>query len=201
MPVIEPPRLAPTRRDRLVVLALQVTATLVVAALAHLSSILLLPRRAEHDAYARVLALVRTTPLKTVAAPPAADRTFPYRDPATATTFCLYDLRVAPVRVSIDVAGADFVAVSFHSRRGVTFYGLTSRSASNGTVAVTLVTPQQFTEAEAGDSSDEPFKDLRVAAPEPEGFVEVDALATAPSARPGAEAAAQKLVCSAAKSP
>ncbi len=199
--MIEPPTLQPSRRDRVLVLALQVTATLILAAIVHLASILSLPRRSEHGAYARVSTLVGRVPLKTVALPSNANTSFPYRDPALATAFCVYNLAVAPTRISVDVGGADFVAVSFHSRDGVTFYGLTNRSASNKTVSMTLMTPQQLALAVTRDTGDEAITELRVAAPEPEGFVQVDALATAPSAMAGAEASAQKLSCSAVQLP
>lgn len=202
MPVKEAPTLSRSRRDRALVLLLQLVATLVLAALVHLATILVLPSRSEHDAYAKVVALVGDRGLlHTVAGPEASDGALAYRDPAIATAFCLYDLRVAPVRVSIDVAEAAYVAVSFHSRLGVAYYGLTNRSASNEKVSVNLMTPRQLAEAEARDNGDAGLTDLRVPAPEAQGFVEVQALATAPSAMAAAEVSARKLICMATTSP
>ena len=158
-----------------------------------------LPYRSDRDAYARVSTLARAQRLVTVSESESAPSVFPDRDPAVATAFCLYDLRAGPVRVSLDVGDADELALSLHGRHGLAFYGLTDRSASHGGLAVTLMTPDQLAAARAREEADDPAGDLRVAAPEPEGFAAASVLATAPSAAPAAMARARRLVCGPAK--
>lgn len=143
--------------------------------------------------------LAHGQPLLTVSQSQSGPSVIPDRDPAVVTSFCLYDLRAGPVRVSLDVGDADELALSLHGRHGVAFYGLTDRSASHGSLAVTLMTPEQLADAQTRDSADDPATDLRVGAPEPEGFAAASVLATSPSAGPAAMSRARRLVCGPAK--
>lgn len=180
------------RRRRAVYLG---AVALVAGAIAHLASVLALPYRSNGDAYAKVSAFAHGQRLLTVSESPSGSSVFPDHDPAVATAFCLYDLRAGPVRVSLDVGDADELALSMHGRHGVAFYGLTNRSASHGGLAVTLMTPEQLAGARMSGTSEDPAGDLRVAAPEPEGFAAASVLATAPSAAPAALDRARRLVC------
>jgi uncharacterized membrane protein len=173
-------------------------AILLIGGIVHIASLLLLPRWSEHDAYARVASFAKL-PLQTVAGPPASAAVLSYRDPALATTYCLYDLSTGPVRVSISAAGAKFLALSMHSRHGRPFYALTGSSASHGVVALTLATEAQIAAAETRDADDETNQELRVLAPETKGFVQVQVLAATPSGLAAAEQQAGKLICSADK--
>lgn len=200
--MIEAPKLPPSRGDRALAFGLYALGTVMVAAAVHVAAILVIPHRATRDAYARVSALAGRTALKTVSADAAiGGDAGPYVDPSVATAFCLYDLAATPVRVAVDVTGADFVGVSVHGRYGRTYYGLTNRSASNDGIALILLTPRQFERALARDPDDAPVTDLRVTVPEPEGFVEVRVLATEPSATAAARATAGQLSCTAAPIP
>lgn len=179
-------------------MGLTVLGALMSAAAVHLASVLAIPRLADHDAYRRVAALTGGVPLKTaVTEPDTANGSFPYRDPAVVAGFCLYDLGRSPVRVVLDVAEADFAGLSVHGRYGRVPYGLTNRSASNGTIAVVLMTPLQFEQARARDGDDPSVADLRVSVPDPEGFVEAQVLAIEPSAGATARAVARTLSCTA----
>lgn len=192
------PNLPPGRGDHALAAGFYGLGGLMIAAAVHVVLVLAVPRRAERDAYARVAGLVGGTPLETAAGPDPTTPGPPYRDSAIAAAFCLYDVRDAPVRIEADVAGADFAGVSLHSRHGRTFYGLTNRSASGGRITLTIMTARQSAEAAARDTEDEPTAALRVVAPEPDGFAEIQVLAAEPSAVPQAVALASKLSCSAA---
>jgi uncharacterized membrane protein len=183
------------RSERRLDLAFYAVGALVIAGIVHIGSVLLLPRRSEADAFARIRALSHGALLQTVVGPPAAAGFLPYRDPAMSTSYCMYDLDAGPVRISINVSGSDFLTVSTHGRHGRAFYALTNRSASHGTVALTLMTAAQITAAETQDTGEGALQDLRVLAPEPKGFVAVQALAVTPSATGAADAEVRKLLC------
>jgi uncharacterized membrane protein len=198
MPLNQLPSSSRNGSEPILTVLFYAAAILLIGGIVHIVSLLLLPRRAEHDAYARVASFAKV-PLQTVAGPPADASILSYRDPALATSYCLYDLSAGPVRVSIDAAGAKFLALSAHSRHGRPFYALTGSSASHGVVALTLGTPAQIAAAEARDTDDGTIQDLRVPAPEAKGFVEVQALAATPTDRTAAEQQAGKLACTSDK--
>lgn len=190
---VRPARPGPSGLLRLLLHGL---AVLVIAGIVHLAAMLAWPSVSRQGAFARVAALSgATSPLHTVPLPPAAARTFAYPDPAVASAVCLFDLRAAPVRVSVDVAGAPFLALSVHTRLGQVAYGLTDRSASRGHLAVTLMTAAQKSAAEADETDGDVDQELRVAVDEERGFVEVDVLAPTPLARAEAEGMSRRLVC------
>lgn len=181
---------------RTVRLLLHGLAVLVIAGIVHLSTILAWPSVSRQGAFARLEGLSGATlPLHTVPLPPAAARTFPYRDPALASAVCLFDLRAAPVRVSVNVTGAPYLALSVHTRLGQVAYGLTNRSASRGRIAVTMMTAAQMHATETDETDSDVDQELRVAVDEDQGFVEVDVLAPTPLAMADAAVTSRRLVC------
>lgn len=188
---------APPRARRLPVrLMLHGLGVLVVAGIVHLSAILAWPSLSRQGAFARIEALSGATPpLHTVPLTAAAASTFPYVDPAMASAACLFDLRAAPVRVSVDVAGAAYLALSVHTRSGRVVYGLTNRSASHDHLEVTLMTTAQMRAADADETDNNVEQELRVAVDDERGFVEADALAPTPLMMADAIAISRRLVC------
>jgi len=171
-----------------------VAATALVATLVHLIVVLIVPAVATRDAFARLAPL---GPLdETLALPRAspAEKTLPYADPALASAFCRYDLASGPIRVTAPV-GRAFSSISFHTRRGLVFYALTDKAATHGTIEAVLATPNDARALEAQDDPDDPSRDLRIAAPAPEGFVVMRVFSELPSLYPDAEAQAKQLVC------
>ncbi len=161
---------------RIVPVILWALATLFVAGIVHLGSVLMLPRLATETAFARLPVAgpaASVTPL-----PPAsgAQSRVPFRDAALRSSVCRYDLSAGPLRVTGGVVDGDFTAVTFHSRLGRPFYGLTESSAVEGKIEVLLATAAQLARIEAADPGDEPIRDVRITAPEDEGFVEFDVL-------------------------
>lgn len=166
-----------------------------VAALTHLITLLLVPDLAEHDAFARVEAL--GAPFKTVALPPASPtaRLFPYADPAVAASICRYDLAYGPARARAPVSQPGFVGLSFHSRRGVIFYALTDRAAAKGLLDALIVTPEQLRVLQSHDDEDNPTEDLRIVSPSKEGFVMMRALSRSPDDMAAAAQEAGAMTC------
>ena len=174
--------------------AVYIAATAIVAALVHLVVVLVLPIVATRDAFARLAPL---GPLgQTLALPRASptEKMLPYADPALAWAFCRYDLASGPVRVTAPV-GRAFASISFHTRRGLVFYALTDKAATHGVIDAVLATPSDIRALEAHDDEDDPSRDLRIAAPAPEGYVVMRVFSELPSLYPEAEAQAKQLVC------
>ncbi len=174
--------------------AAYLAATVILAILVHLVVVLLAPYVANRDAFARIArpAALNETVLLPRASP--AEKTLPYGDPAVAMAFCRYDLASGPIRVQAP-AGRSFSSISFHTRRGLTFYALTDRAATHGVVDVVLGTPAEVRALAAHDDDESPLRDLRVAAPAREGYVFVRVFSEFPSLYPEAEVEAKRLTC------
>ena len=66
--------------------------------------------------------------------------------------------------------------MSLHSRSGIAFYALDDRSADDGRLELVVMTPDQLAAAALADTRDQPIRDVRVVAPERQGFVGFDVL-------------------------
>jgi uncharacterized membrane protein len=181
-------------RSALSNLSLLVVAALILAAIVHLAAILVTPLVADRDAYARLARLGKVD--ETVALPAAspAERLLPYADPAVAMAFCRYDLGAGPIRVRAPI-GRAFSSISFHTRRGLTFYALTDRAGAHGTIDAVLATPDDVRALAARDDEESPSRDLRIAAPDREGYVLIRVFSEMPSLSTEAEADARRLKC------
>ena len=156
--------------------SLTLLAIVMVAGIVHIASLLLVPRVAPDDAYARLVAVApegRVTVLPRAATPGDA---LPDRDPAVATAVCRYDLAAGPLRVFAALTGQGFVALTLHARSGVAYYGLNDRAGNEGKLDFVVMTPAQRDEAQAKDAADAAVRDVRVLAPERQGFVSFDVL-------------------------
>lgn len=169
-------------------------AAAILAALVHLTVVLVAPYVATRDASARLAPLGALN--ETIALPRAspADKMLPYADPAVAMAFCRYDLAAGPIRVRAP-AGRAFASISFHTRRGLVFYALTDKAATHGGMDVVLGTPEDLRALAAHDAEEAPSRDLRVAAPAREGYVMIRVFSELPSLYPEAEAEAKRLTC------
>jgi uncharacterized membrane protein len=183
------------RNGRLGEVALYVLAALVLGALVHLVSVLLVPLVASRDAYARISELgpLNATVLLPQAAP--GQKRFPYADPAVAMAFCRFDLSNGPLRVRAPLGRAGYASLSFHSRRGAVFYALTDRAATHGFMEAIVATPAQLRALAAQDDEDNPSEDLRVVSPTAEGFVLTRVFSELPGLYAAAEIQAKSLTC------
>ena len=170
--------------QRSIAAALMLLAIAMVAGIVHIASLLLLPRVAPDDAFARLSAFARPGTVRVL--PPAASASdpLPGRDPTLATAICLYDLDDGPLRVSAALDDQDFVALTLHARSGVAFYGLTDRAGNDGRLDLVIMTAAQRDAAAARDGADGPVRDVRVVAPESRGFVGFDVMPRIGSATP-----------------
>lgn len=165
-----------------------------VAGIVHIASILILPWVAPHDAFARVASAAPVNAVQVLPRPTSHQNPVPFRDPALATAVCRYDLRQGPVRIAALVNDSAFLAVSFHGRFGLPFYGLNDRASNDGKIEVLLLSASQLEKLEAADSEDDPVRDVRVTSPTLEGFVQFDVLPRV-GGYPAAEQALKSVSC------
>ena len=72
----------------------------------HLGTVLLLPRAATHDAYARISAISPVNAVVPLPPPTADSAVVPYMDPAFASAVCRYDLSKGPMKLAAPVSPA-----------------------------------------------------------------------------------------------
>ncbi len=173
---------------------------LTLAGLVHVATVLAIPLLSETDALSRARAsetLDHPQPVYTVATaanPAPAEAWLPIPDPAVAVGVCAYDLADGPLRVSART-GPLMLTLAAHGRRGA-FYAVTDQAAVRGALDLVILTRAQYDEALANDDENEPSRDVRIVAPDRQGFVVVRALAGLPSQRSAANAAVQAVACS-----
>jgi uncharacterized membrane protein len=108
----------------------------------HIATVIILPRTATQDAYAR---LERIAPVNTVTALPAPTpetATMPFMDPAFASAVCRYDLSQGPLKLTVPVSLA-YTAVSFYTRFDVAYYAINDRAAGRRVIELDLMTVEQ----------------------------------------------------------
>ncbi len=158
-------------------------ATLLIAGVVHLVSVLLMPAVAPNTAYARVLKAVADAPSeKLVALPLAAPgaEPLPFEDPAFAEGVCVYDLSKGLLRVSTAAEGDDFLAFSFHSGGGRLYHAITDRAAIKGKIDIVIGDERQM-DALQSMSDEAPPQEVRLTSPTKRGFVLVRSFAKRPA--------------------
>ena len=121
---------------------LPIATGLVIGGLVHLTTVLALPRLALEDAYTRIERLGAANQVHVIPASTPFEATLPRLDPAFAHAVCRYDLREAPIRVTIPLA-PEYMSVSFYTRHGLPYYALNDRAAAQRIIDLQLMTPQQ----------------------------------------------------------
>jgi uncharacterized membrane protein len=167
---------------------------LVLAIGVHIFSILATPHLAENDAFAKILPTLTAERAQIISAPGAENTWMPFPDPAMTVAACAYDLQDGPIRVSART-GANLLSFSFHKATGGVFFAVTDRAAVRGELEVVTMTARQLDEARAAEDENEPSRDVRIVAPEQQGFVIVRVAAPTASQRPFAEEAAKAVSC------
>lgn len=171
--------------------ALTLLAIVLVAGVVHIAALLVVPRVAPDDAFARLAAAVPETRVSVLPRGGSADAVWPDRDPSLATAVCRYDLDHGPLRVAATLGDEAFAAMTLHARSGVAFYGLDDRAGNDGRIELVVMTPAQLDEAQSRDAADVPVRDVRVVSPQRQGFITYDVLP-----RIGGGAAARRALAS-----
>ena len=159
----------------------------------HLVAVLVLPRTATQDAYARLTPIAPVNTIAAVPQPMAQNELMPYMDPAFAAAVCRYDLANGPLKLTAPVSPA-YTSVSFYTRRGVAYYAINDRAAGRRIIELDLMTSAQ--RAELPEDEDVTAADrLIVDSPTPTGIIAIRALAPEPGLMGKAQAAIAAAQC------
>ena len=159
----------------------------------HLATVIILPRTATQDAYAR---LTPITPVNTVVAlpiPSPEKAVMPFMDPAFASAICRYDLSEGPLKLTVPVSPA-YTSISFYTRHDVAYYAINDRAAGRRVIELELMTPaqhEQVPEDEEITAADR----LIVESPTPTGLIAIRAMAPEPGLLPAAQSAVAASRC------
>lgn len=188
-----------TLPDRVLVYLPWAVATLLIAAIVHVVSILLMPTLAPRDAFARLSAYATAAKSgeKLFVLPPPAPgaAVLPYEDASMVVGVCVYDLTKGLLRVSGPVNGEDYLALSLHARSGRIFHALTDRSAIKGKIDLLVGDERQIESVNNADAEGAKPQEVRIVAPMKRGFVVVRSLAKRLSDTSRARAALEAIVC------
>jgi uncharacterized membrane protein len=159
----------------------------------HLVTVLLLPRTATQNAYARLSAISPVNAMVPIPAPTAERELMPYMDPAFASVVCRYDLSKGPLKLTAPVTAA-YTSVSFYTRNGVAYYAINDRAAGRRVIELDLMTSAQralLPEDEDVTAADR----LIVESPGEAGLIVVRALAPEPGLMAAAQATLAQARC------
>lgn len=172
---------------------LWLTGGLVLGALVHLTTILVLPRTATQDAYSRLAPITAVNAFVPLPDAQADDPIMPLRDPAFAAAVCRYDLAAGPLKLQAPVTQA-YTSMSFYTRLGVPYYSINDRAAGRRVIELNLMTSAQ--RAQLPEEEDVTAADrLIVESPSTNGLIIVRALAPEPSLMPMAREALTSARC------
>ncbi len=157
---------------------------LLLGGIVHLATVLLLPRTATQDAYARLAPITPVNAIVPLPGPTPERTLLPFMDPSFAAAVCRYDLGRGPLKLTTPVSQA-YTSVSFYTRFGVPYYAINDRAAGRRTIELELMTAEQrsqLPEDEEVTAADR----LIVESPTPAGLIVLRALAAEPGAMPAA---------------
>lgn len=165
-----------------------------LAGIAHLGTILLIPRYAVLDSASTFVGSGAEGRADLISAATAQDVAIIDADPLTAVGICGFDLADGPLRISAR-SGQTPLALSVHVRGGGVFYAVTDKAAQRGVIEFVVLSQSQLEERLVRDDDGDSQRELRVIAPARQGIVVVRALVRQPSDRPVAEALVRTMAC------
>ena len=160
--------------------ALWLLASLVLAGIVHIVTVLALPAVATRSAYARLLPIAPANQVVLLPEPRPEGVALPFMDPAFATAICRFDLTAGPLKLQMQVALA-YTSATFYTRDGAAFYAINDRAAAGRMLELELMTTQQR-ERVRTDEEVTPADRLIVESPVSQGLIALRALAPEPGA-------------------
>ena len=153
----------------------------------HLATVIILPRTATQDAYARLTPIAPVNTVVALPIPSPEKAVMPFMDPAFASAVCRYDLSEGPLKLTVPVSPA-YTSVSFYTRYDVAYYAINDRAAGRRVIELDLMTAaqhEQVPEDEEITAADR----LIVESPTPTGLIAIRAMAPEPGLMPVAQSA------------
>jgi uncharacterized membrane protein len=151
----------------------------------HLATIIILPRTATQDAYARLTPLAPVNTVTALPIPKPETATMPFMDPAFASAVCRYDLSNGPLKLTVPVSLA-YTSISFYTRYDVAYYAINDRAAGRRVVELDLMTIDQHNQMPEDEDITAADR-LIVESPTSTGIIAIRALAPEPGLMPMAQ--------------
>ncbi len=158
----------------------------------HLATVIILPRTATQDAYARLTPIAPVNKVVALPAPSPEKAVMPFMDPAFASAVCRYDLSKGPLKLTVPVSPA-YTSVSFYTRYDVAYYAINDRAAGRRVIELDLMTSAQHDQVPEDEEVTAADR-LIVESPTVTGLIAIRAMAPEPGlmrAAQGAIAASQ----------
>jgi uncharacterized membrane protein len=174
-------------------LGLLVLAGLLLGGIVHFATVIVLPRTATQDAYARLSPITPVNAVTPLPEPTSSQMLMPLMDPAMATAVCRYDLSKGPLKVTVPVSPA-YTSISFYTRSDIAYYAINDRAAGRRVIELDLMTTaqrEQLPEEEDVTAADR----LIVESPSNTGLIAIRALAPEPGLMSKAQAAVAAASC------
>jgi uncharacterized membrane protein len=159
----------------------------------HLATVIILPRTATQDAYARLTLIAPVNTVVALPIPSPEKAIMPFMDPAFASAVCRYDLSEGPLKLTVPVSPA-YTSVSFYTGYDVAYYAINDRAAGRRVIELDLMTAaqhEQVPEDEEITAADR----LIVESPTPTGLIAIRAMAPEPGLMPVAQSAVAASRC------
>jgi len=163
----------------------------------HLATVIILPRTATQDAYARLTAIAPVNTIVALPAPMPEKAVMPFMDPAFASAICRYDLSQGPLKLTVPVSPA-YTSVSFYTRNDVAYYAINDRAAGRRVIELDLMTTAQHDQVPEDEEVTAADR-LIVESPTPTGVIAIRALAPEPGLMRAAQAAIAAAKCGTAQ--
>jgi uncharacterized membrane protein len=174
-------------------LGLWIMAALLLGGIVHLSTVLLLPKLASQDAYARVSAFAPVNSVIAIPSPSPDKAVMPFMDPAFAVSVCRYDLSRGPLKFSVPISQA-YTSVSFYTRADVAYYASNDRAAGRRVIELDLMTSAQRADLPEDEEVTRADR-LIVTSPTNAGLIVIRALTPEPGWVPAARGALAAAQC------
>jgi uncharacterized membrane protein len=163
----------------------------------HLATIIILPRTATQDAYARLTAIAPVNTVVALPAPTPEKAVMPFMDPAFASAVCRYDLSQGPLKLTVPVSPA-YTSVSFYTRNDVAYYAINDRAAGRRVIELDLMTTAQHDQVPEDEEITAADR-LIVESPTSTGLIAIRAMAPEPGLMRAAQAAIAAAKCGTAQ--
>jgi uncharacterized membrane protein len=159
----------------------------------HLATVIILPRTATQDAYARLSPIAPVNSVVTLPVPSPDKAVMPFMDPAFASAVCRYDLSKGPLKLTVPVSPA-YTSVSFYTRYDVAYYAINDRAAGRRVIELDLMTSAQHDQVPEDEEVTAADR-LIVESPTVTGLIAIRAMAPEPGLMRAAQSAIAASQC------
>jgi uncharacterized membrane protein len=174
--------------------ALLILGGVLLGGIVHLATVIILPRTATQDAYARLTPIAPVNTVVALPAPTPEKAAMPFMDPAFASAVCRYDLSQGPLKLTVPVSPG-YTSVSFYTRYDVAYYAINDRAAGRRIIELDLMTTAQHDQVPEDEEVTAADR-LIVESPTLTGLIAIRALAPEPGLMRVAESTVAGSKCS-----